>query len=151
MPQSLANMLVHLIFSTEDRRPFIRDEIRGELHAYCAGIFKACQSPSLIINSRPEHAHALFSLSKNWSLADVVEEVKKGSSKWIKSKGYEYRDFYWQGGYGAYALSEDDKEDVIRYIANQEAHHREVLFQDELCTLFDLNGVEYDERYLWSK
>ena len=151
MPQSLSKMLVHLIFSTEDRRPFIRDGIRGELNAYCIGIFKVCQSPALIINSRPEHAHILFSLSKNWSLADVVEEVQKRSSKWIKSKGYDYRDFYWQGGYGAYTLSEADKEEVIRYIANQEEHHRVVSFQDELRTLFDLNCIEYDERYLWSK
>jgi len=149
MSQSLAQILVHLVFSTKDRHPLIHDDIRGELHAYLSGILRAHESPALMINTEPDHAHILFSLSKKRALADVVEEVKKGSSKWIKSRGPAYTGFYWQGGYGAFAVSESHREEVIRYIAHQREHHRQTTFMEELRTLFTLNGIVYDERYLW--
>jgi REP element-mobilizing transposase RayT len=149
MSQSLAKILVHLIFSTKNRQPLIHDDIRDELHAYLIGILQVYESPSLITNSEPDHAHILFSLSKKHALAEIVEEVKKGSSKWIKTKGRSYANFYWQGGYGAFAVSESDRDQVIQYIANQHEHHKKVTFQDELRTLLTLNGIEFDERYLW--
>jgi putative transposase len=148
MSQSLTKILIHLVFSTENRRPLIWDVIRGELQAYTIGIFKALESPSLITNFEAEHGHILFSLSKKQALAKVVEEVKKGTSKWIKSKGRDYSNFYWQGGYGAFAVSESEKEEVMRYITNQQEHHRKVTFLEELRNLFEQNGIAYDERYL---
>ncbi len=138
-----------LIFSTKYRRSLIHDDIRDELHGYLVGILQAWDSPSIITNTEPDHAHVFFTLSKTHTLAEVIEAVKKSSSKWIKEKGPEYADFYWQTGYGAYAVSEGDRHAVIRYIANQREHHRTVSFQDELRTLFQENGIKFDERYLW--
>lgn len=149
MAQSLAKLMVHLVFSTKNRHPFIQDDVRGELHAYIIGILHAHESPSICTNSESDHMHILFSLSKKRALAEVVEEVKKGSSKWLKTKGNAYRDFYWQGGYGAFAISESQRNEVIHYIANQRQHHHKVSFQDELRMLYKLNGIEFDERYLW--
>lgn len=149
MPQSLSRLMVHLVFSTRGRQRSIQDDLRGELHAYLVSVFQAYDSPSLITNSEPDHVHSLFVLSKTRALAQVVEAVKTSSSKWMKSKGPAYAHFYWQGGYGAYAVSESQREEVMRYIANQREHHQRMSFQHELRTLFQLNGVAYDERYLW--
>ena len=98
MPQSLSSILVHLVFSTKHREPWLTPEIEPELHAYMASVFKGCDSPALIINGDKDHVHALFALARTWSVADLVEEVKKRSSKWIKTKGANFGQFYWQGG-----------------------------------------------------
>ena len=93
--------------------------------------------------------HALFLLSKNHALRKIVEEVKKGSSKWMKREGTKNRDFHWQNGYAAFSVSPSNEGDVKRYIENQEQHHRTMTFQDELRALFERHGIEYDERYVW--
>jgi len=149
MPQSLANILVHLIFSTKERRPSIRDGVRERLHAYITGILENQQSPSLQTNSAEDHAHILFVLSKNLSLAKVVQEVKQSSSNWMKDQGEVYRDFGWQNGYAAFSLSESQRNVVREYIRNQREHHAKVSFQDELRQFFKRHGVDYDERYVW--
>ena len=132
MSQSLAKNLVHLVYSTKCRHPWISPEHRGGLFAYQAGIFKAWESPALVICGVEDHVHALFSLSKNHALKKIVEEVKKGSSKWMKTEGPRITDFYWQAGYGAFSVSQSNVESVFRYIQSQEEHHRKVTFQDEL-------------------
>jgi len=96
VPQSLAQVLVHLIFSTKNREPFLSDDIRPELHPYMATILKGMDSSAILINSVEDHAHVLFHLSKNHALCDVIESLKKDSSKWIKTKGRNYRNFHWQ-------------------------------------------------------
>ena len=149
MPQSLANILVHLIFSTKDRRPLIRDDVREHLHAYIVGILENQQSPSLQTNSVEDHMHILFVLSKNLPLAKIVQEVKQSSSKWIKDQGDAYRDFAWQNGYAAFSVSESQRDVVSEYIRNQPEHHAKISFQDELRKFFEKHGVKYDERYVW--
>ncbi|MHB9134315.1 MAG: IS200/IS605 family transposase [Armatimonadota bacterium] len=149
MSQSLSQLLVHLVFSTKHRVPMLHDDIRDELHAYTIGILRHYESPSIITNSVEDHGHILFSLSKNYALAKIIEEVKKGTSKWLKTKGPSYASFYWQTGYGAFSVSPGDVEEVKRYIANQQEHHRTVSFQDELRALLRQYGIEFDERYLW--
>ena len=149
MPQSLANILVHLVFSTKERRRFIRDDVRERLHAYIVGILENQQSPSLITNSVADHIHILFALSKNLSLAKVVQEVKQGSSKWIKEQDGDYRSFAWQNGYAAFSVSESQRDVVSEYVRKQAEHHAKVSFEDELRQFFDKHGVKYDERYVW--
>lgn len=149
MPQSLANVLVHLIFSTKDRRPLIRDDVREALHAYVVGILENQQSPSLCTNSVEDHMHILFVLSKNLALAKAVQEVKQSSSKWIKSQSDGYKDFAWQNGYAAFSVSESQRDVVREYISHQREHHAKVSFQDELRKFFEKHGVKYDERYVW--
>ena len=149
MPQSLCKNFIHLIFSTKNRKAYLKDDIRSEMHTYLSGILRNWDSPSIIVGGVEEHVHILFLLSKNHALKDIVEEVKTGSSKWIKTKHSKFAQFYWQNGYGAFSVSQSNVEDVRRYIANQAEHHRRVSFQDEFRELLKRHGVEYDERYVW--
>jgi REP element-mobilizing transposase RayT len=149
MAQSLSSILIHLVFSTKLREPFITSEIEPELHAYTAAVFRECKSPSLLIGGTQDHIHALFILSRTRTLADIVEKVKTNSSKWIKTKGHEFRDFHWQAGYGAFSVSQSSVERVRRYITNQREHHRRRTFQDECRALLKKYDIEYDERYVW--
>ncbi len=149
MSQSLVKNLLHLVYSTKYRKPWIPDEIRDRLYAYQAGIFKHWESPALIIGGVDDHVHALFALSKNHALKDVVEEVKKSSSKWMKVEGTKNPDFYWQNGYAAFSVSQSNVDRVRRYIEGQAERHRKMTFQEELRQLFQRHGIEFDERYVW--
>ena len=149
MPQSLSSILVHLIFSTKNREPFISLAIERELYPYMATIFREHDSPSLIIDGTSDHLHALFALSRTIAVADLVEEVKTGSSKWIKTKGSEFKNFHWQKGYGAFSVAQSNVEVVKRYIQNQKQHHRRLTFQDEYRQFLKRYQVEFDERYVW--
>jgi len=149
MSQSLVKNLVHLVYSTKHREPWIPKEHREALWAYQAGIFKEWESPALIIGGVEDHVHALFALSKNHPLKKIVEEVKKGSSKWMKADGPRVPQFSWQAGYAAFSVSQSNVEAVSHYIGDQEGHHRKMTFQDELRTLFKRHDVEFDERYVW--
>ena len=106
MPQSLAKNLIHLVFSTKERRPGLEDAVRQELHNYASGILKDLDSPAIIMNSVPDHVHILFNLHRTKALADVVMETKRGTSKWIKTKGNQFALFQWQNGYGAFSISQ---------------------------------------------
>ncbi len=114
-----------------------------------ASIFKALKSQALLINGTSDHVHTLFSLSRVVTIADVVEEVKTESSKWIKTKGREFRNFHWQSGYGAFSISQSQVTTVKRYIERQKEHHRRVTFQDEYRKFLKAYEVEYDEHYIW--
>ena len=149
MAQSLAKNIVHLIFSTKNREPLLTAQIRPDLHSYIGGILREWDSPAILMNSVADHVHILFCLSKNHPLKKVVEEIKKGSSKWIKTKSKRYSDFHWQNGYGAFSVSESNCPRVKTYIANQEAHHRIRTFQDEFRAFLRRHRVEFDERYVW--
>ena len=149
MPQSLAQILVHLIFSTKNREPILSDDIRPELHPYMATILGGMDSPSILINSVADHAHVLFHLSKNHPLCNVIEVVKKDSSKWIKTKGKAYRNFHWQNGYRAFSVSQSNVDEVIKYIEDQKEHHRKRTFQEEFRAFLKKYQMPYDERYVW--
>ena len=148
MPQSLSKVLVHLIFSTKHREPLIGPEIRPRLHAYMVGILDNLKSPSLQTGGVADHVHILCLLSRTISQAELVEEVKKSSSKWMKAEGG-VPGFSWQAGYGAFSIGESQADTVIKYIQNQEEHHRKVTFQDEFLNFLERYKVAYDERYVW--
>jgi REP element-mobilizing transposase RayT len=149
MAQSLAKIIVHIAFSTKNRRPMILPDLRERMAAYLVGILKQVDSPSIETNCVADHVHVLCRLSRTRTLADVIEEVKTGSSKWAKTQGPELRDFYWQAGYGAFSVSQSNVDDVREYIRRQEEHHRRFAFQDEFRELLKRHQVEYDERYVW--
>ena len=149
MPQSLSSILIHLIFSTKNREPFISTAIEPELHPYMAKIFRELKSPSLAIGGTADHVHILFSLGRVIKIADLVEEVKSESSKWIKTKSEEFENFYWQRGYGAFSIGQSQVTAVKRYIARQKVHHERVTFQDEYRKFLKSYGIDYDERYVW--
>lgn len=149
MGQSLSQLYVHLTFGTKFREPYIVASIEKELHAYIIGILRKMESPSIRINSMPDHIHILFRLSKNYALAKVVEEVKKSSSKWMKEKGV--NGFTWQIGYGAFSVSSRALNIVERYIDSQKAHHKTKTYKSELESYIkEYDLIEYEERYFWT-
>ncbi len=149
MPQSLAAIYVHLIYSTKNRQPIIRPEIEEELRKYHAGILQNLDSPLISMDGTADHIHILFRLGRKIALADLVEEIKKSSSKWLKSKGPNYRDFYWQSGYGAFSIGQSGIAQLKKYIATQKEHHRKVTFQEELRLFLKKYEIACDERYVW--
>lgn len=150
MPQSHARVALHLTFSTKNRYPWLKDrELCRELYAYMATILKNLDSPAVLINGAADHVHILFHLSRNRAIKTIVEEVKKEPSKWMKKQGEEYKDFYWQAGYGVFSVSHSNIEVVRRYIENQEEHHRQRTFQEEFRIMCAKHGIEIDERYVW--
>jgi putative transposase len=147
MPQSLANILVHAIWSTKDRRALISDDVRAGLHGYLAGILKNLESPALIINSVADHIHVLCQLSKNVAACKLIEEVKKSSSKWMKQNGI--AEFTWQSGYGVFSVSQSNADAVREYIGGQAEHHKKRDFKDEFREFCKRYNVAMDERYVW--
>src|SRR5262245_43752237 len=142
MPQSLASILVHLVYSTKNRQPFLTLAIEPELYAYMATVFRESDSPAVIINGTADHVHSLFRLSRKVALCDVIEEVKERTSKWIKTKGPEFEQFQWQGGYGAFSIGESGVEALKQYIAGQKEHHRRMTFQEEFRAFLAKYRVE---------
>jgi putative transposase len=149
MSQSLVKNLVHLIYSTKHRQPWIPIAHRDSRFAYQVGILNAWGCPVLVIGGVEDHVHACFNLSKNHALKKIVEEVKKGSPKWMKVEGRRNPDFHWQAGYAAFSVSQSNADDVKRYIETQEEHHRKMSFEDELRAFFRRHEIEFDERYVW--
>jgi putative transposase len=150
MAQSLANILLHTVFSTKDRRPFLRDPLlRGEMHHYLGGIVNQLGCQSIIVGGVEDHIHLLCTLSRTSTPADLVKEVKRGSSLWAKTRDQGLRDFSWQNGYGIFSIGFSQMEAVRSYIARQEEHHRKLTFQDEFRLLLKRYAIEYDEKYVW--
>jgi REP element-mobilizing transposase RayT len=150
VPQSLAQLYVHITFSTKNRQPFLKDKpFRDRIHAYLKGICDKQGSPSLRVGGVVDHVHILCRLSKTLDVSTLIREIKRDSSKWIKGENSQLADFYWQQGYGAFSVSPSHAEPLKQYIANQEEHHRRETFQDEFRRLCKKYGVEIDERYVW--
>jgi putative transposase len=150
VPQSLAKILVHTVFSTKERRPFLRDKaVREEMHRYLGGILTKLECQPIIVGGVEDHVHLLCALSRTCNAADMVKELKRGSSLWVKTQRPELRDFAWQNGYGIFSVGFSQIESVQDYIAGQEEHHRKVSFQDEFRQLLRRYRIEFDERYVW--
>ena len=151
MPQSLAQIYLHIVFSTKNRTPWLRDtDLRTQLYAYMATILRdKVDSPALIINGVEDHLHALVRLSRRFAVMKVVQDAKTETSKWLKCQLPAGKDFAWQAGYGAFSVSASLVEEVKKYIQNQQQHHQRMSFQDEFRELCRRHGLELDEQYAW--
>jgi len=150
MPQSLVQIYLHIIFSTKHRRPFLEDKkVRERTHAYLVGACRNLECPSLIVGGVADHVHLLTRHSKNITVADFLRELKRQSSKWVKTIDPVLSAFHWQNGYGAFSVSPSQVEVVKSYIAKQEEHHLRRSFKDEFRWICEKYGVEIDERYVW--
>lgn len=150
MPQSLVQIYAHLVFSTKDRQPFLLDPtFRERTHAYLHGICERQGSPSIIVGGVADHVHILCRLSKTLEIANLIRDLKRDSSKWIKEANHDLRDFHWQNGYGAFSVSPTHVPGLKEYIHNQQEHHKQETYQDELRRLCKKYGVTLDERYAW--
>lgn len=149
MSQSLVKNYIHIVFSTKHREDFIDENIEKELFSYIATLCKDFESTALQIGGTDNHIHILCLLSKKIALMKLVQEIKAHSSKWIKTKGKKYENFYWQDGYGAFSVGERDIYSTINYIKNQRQHHQGENFENELIDILKKHKMNYDEKYLW--
>jgi len=149
MAQPLANIHIHLVYSTRDRQRIISDTVREPLHVYSATVLKAHRCHPVLINSLEDDIHLLFDLGRMVAVSKAIAEVKAASSQWIKTQAADYSQFCWQGGYGAFAVDASNIEAVRSYIGGQSEHHRVETFQDEYGRLLKTNGITFDERYVW--
>jgi REP element-mobilizing transposase RayT len=149
MPQSLVKNYIHIVFSTKHRQALIKNSIKDELFSYLGGTCKALESQPIIVGGTDDHVHLLVKLSRKMALMALVEKVKTHSSKWIKTKGSDFSNFYWQHGYGGFSVNPMQVDIVTAYIRNQEAHHNTASFQDEYRKYLEDYNIEYDERYVW--
>jgi REP element-mobilizing transposase RayT len=149
MSQSLAAMYAHLVWSTKTRTPSIRPAWESRLQEYIGGIVAERGGVLLAAGGMPDHIHLLLSLGREWSLADLLRDVKAGSSKWVHDTFPADREFVWQSEYAAISVSMSNLEAVKRYVREQERHHQRMSFQDELRKLLRKHGLTWDERYVW--
>jgi putative transposase len=150
MAQSLSQIYLHIVFSTKDRVRYLQNSVaRKNAHAYLAGTCINLESPAIIVGGVADHVHILCRLSKTLSVADLIRELKRESSKWLKVQSPDLARFYWQKGYGAFSIRPGHVERLKTYIANQEQHHKKETFQEEFRRLLAKYKVEYDERYVW--
>jgi len=149
MPQSLDNVLLHLVFSTKDRLPCLGDSIRATLHAYLSTVARnaGCECPR--VGGVADHVHLAIRFSRTITIAALVEELKTSSSKWLKTQSPELSGFAWQRGYGVFSVGPSDLDALLTYIDNQKEHHRTRTFQDEYRAFLNKYAVNYDEQYVW--
>ncbi len=146
---SFTALLVHVIFSTKDRRPDLTPELADRLFAYMGGIIRERKVIPLIINGPADHVHLLVSMPATESIAELVRVLKTNSSRWVHEQFPARRGFGWQTGYAAFTVSGSRREAVRNYIAVQQEHHRRVSFQDEFVSFLRKHGMDWDSREIW--
>ncbi len=149
MPQSFACLHTHIIFSTKNREPFVTKELHPRLGKYIAGILRNIGCRLITSGGVADHIHLLVSLSKQASVSETVRDMKSNSSGWVHKTYPALQGFAWQVGYGAFAVSHSDLEEVKRYIANQVEHHTTMTFKEEFISFLENHDLEYNEKYLW--
>ena len=147
MPQSLSNVIIHVIFSTKDRIPYLEDKIIKKFHAYIATIVRDLNGNAFRVGGTRDHLHIAASLPRTMSQSDFVKKIKCDTSKWIK--GQNFNNFYWQRGYGVFSVSYSALNNLINYIDNQEVHHRKRTFKEEFLEFLNKYRIKYDEKYVW--
>ena len=150
MSQSLSKLFVHIIFHIKNEGVEIEKILSNELYAYMGTIIKDNKSIPILINGTSNHIHILCVMSKNIALSKLVEEIKRHSSRWIKTQGEQYKQIAWQGGYGAFSVSHSLHDKTKHYIENQEIHHEKITFKDEYLLFLKKHEINYNEQYLWT-
>ena len=149
MPQSLAQIYLHVVFSTKNREPVLADDWREELFRVLGGTANNLGCQSLIVGGMPDHVHLLLQLGRTMTIADAIGKIKSTSSLWVNQRPGGVGPFHWQAGYAVFSVSQSNVEAVRTYIQNQAKHHAEHSFQDELRDWLRRYEVEWDERYVW--
>jgi REP element-mobilizing transposase RayT len=149
MGQSLVQNYIHIVFSTKSRKPLISENIENQLHDYLGGIANKLECQVLKVGGHVDHIHILCCLSKKIALVTLVEKLKVQSSKWVKTLGTDFNDFYWQDGYGAFSVKPSDVLKVSRYIQRQRIHHKDLSFMDEYRRMLISCNIPFNEKYVW--
>jgi REP element-mobilizing transposase RayT len=149
MPQSLAKVYLHVIFSTKNREPVLLDDWRDELFRVIGGTANNLGCQSLIVGGTVDHVHMLFQLGRTITMADAIGKIKSTSSAWVNQNHLRAIPFHWQAGYAVFSVSQSNIEAVREYIRKQPEHHAKKSFQDELREWLQRYEIEWDERYVW--
>ncbi len=149
MPQSLSKVYTHIIFSTKHRENLIDEHVENDLYNYIGGVCKDFECNPVQIGGHKNHVHILCLLSRKIAQMDLIQHIKQGSSKWIKTRGENYSNFYWQDGYGIFSVSPRSVDKVMEYIKNQHTHHEKLSFKDEYRRFLKRYKIDFDERYVW--
>ncbi|MBK9735729.1 MAG: IS200/IS605 family transposase [Saprospiraceae bacterium] len=149
MPQSISNVNIHIVFSTKYRQPLILPEYEKAIFGYLGSTMNNLKCHTICVGGYMDHVHLLCKLYRPLAMSKLVEEVKKNSSKWIKTLDARLADFYWQDGYGVFSVSQSGVTNVIRYIERQKIHHEKKTFQDEFRGILVQHKIEFDEKYVW--
>ena len=149
MPQSLSDILLHIVFSTKDRCPLILPTVEQELYRYMSSICRAHECPVIEIGGVEDHVHLLISFGRTISISKLISEVKANSSRWIKTKAPQLQQFSWQGGYGAFSVARRNLTGVVKYIEGQKEHHKNVSFKEEFLSLLKQSEISINEKFLW--
>ena len=149
MPQSLSRVILHIIFSTKHREPWLDSDVQPRMHAYLATICHGLGADFVRVGGVADHVHIVTTLPRTIAQAQLIEQIKKASSKWVKALDVRYRGFFWQRGYGAFSVSPSQLEAVLQYVDTQQEHHRTHTYQEEYRELLRWHGIEFDEGYVW--
>ena len=149
MAHTYTNILIHALFSTKGRQPWLDAEVKAEMFPYLGGAINELGGQSLLVNGPSDHVHMLFVEPATLSISEIMEKAKANSSGWVKKRWGNRSHFAWQTGYSAFSVSKSQVDRVKRYIENQEEHHRKVSFQEEVLAFLKEQGIKYDPRYVF--
>jgi REP element-mobilizing transposase RayT len=149
MAHTFTHLLTHIVFSTKNRAPLLDGDLKSRLFAYLGGIIRELVGQVILINGPADHVHILTTIPARISLSDFMRDLKANSSGWVHKEFPVRRNFAWQTGYGAFAVSHSNLESVKEYIRTQEEHHRQRTFKEEFTAFLKRHEIEYDDRYLW--
>ena len=149
MPQSLSKVYLHIVFHIKTTSPPIRQCDWERVHAYIGQLVNTTGCINVWVGGVEDHVHVLCLLSREETIAHLIEELKRNSSRWIKTIDDCYKDFAWQGGYGVFSVSQSMSEKTLEYIKNQRRHHEKQTFEDEYISLLKLYNIDYNEQYLF--
>ena len=150
MSQSLCKIYLHIVFHVKTSSPNINDADLKRVHSYIRRLVDSTGCFAIQVGGVGDHVHIVGSMSRKESVAHLVEEVKRKSSRWIKTTSMRYKDFAWQGGYGAFSVSQSVIDKTIEYVRNQRMHHQSLSFREEYLRFLELYRIEYNEQYLFS-
>ena len=148
MSHTFSNLLFHLVWSTKNREPYIKKEIKPRLHSYMRTIIEGEGAKLLFINGVEDHVHLLVAMPLKLLIPDLIEKVKPVSTKWFNKTFLDSKGFKWQEGYGAFSVGKSNLQEVIKYIENQEEHHKKVSFEQEFMGFLEAQGISYDKRFV---
>ena len=149
MADTFSQISIQVVFAVKGRENFITKNFRDELHKYIAGIINKKEQKSLTVNGWKDHVHAFFGMEPSMCISDLVGAIKASSSKWINDRDLVKRKFHWQDGYAAFSYSKSQRDPVIKYIVNQEQHHRRKTFREEYLDLLRKAEIEFEKKYLF--
>ncbi len=145
---SFTNLSYHIVFSTKERRPLMKPDVLARICQYVGGIIRNHDGAALAVNGTADHLHIATIAAPKIAISDFVRTIKSNSSRWVHETFPSLTDFRWQDGYSAFTVSRSVQDAVIAYVMNQQKHHEKVTFQEELISLLEKHGIEYDEKYL---